>query len=126
MHLKGIIIKATIGVETRRCNFKVPIKLGSDELYPIIIDEVSRVFNRSVSNIPLFYTDPEGSNCAFVATTLDDALACSDASVLKLFTASDVQVADLSPLELEADTASSLESLGLGTCLLYTSDAADE
>ena len=73
MMSNDIIIKATIGVETRRCNLKLPMKCGPDELYPLIIAEVSRVFNASVSNIPRFYTDPEGSNCAFVATTLDDA-----------------------------------------------------
>ena len=116
-----IVIKATIGVETRRSKVAIGDS-GPDELYPLIIAEVSRVFNASVSNISFYYTDPEGSNCAFVATTLDDALACSasDMSMLKLFAGSDVKVADLSPLvtqndedELEGDI--SLEYVECGT-----------
>ena len=102
MMSNDIVIKATIGVETRRSKVAIG-DYGLDELYPLIIAEVSRVFNASVSNSSFYYTDPEGSNCAFVAPTLDDALACSDTSVLKLFTASDVQVADLSPLVKQID-----------------------
>ena len=119
----GIVIKATIGVETRRSKVAIG-DYGPDELYPLIIAEVSRVFNASVSNISFSYTDPEGSNCVFDERTLDDALACSgsDMSMLKLFADSDVQVADLSPLvtqndedELEADTTISLEYVECGT-----------
>ena len=86
MASEDIVIKATVGTDTRRCTVKSSV-LSPDELYPLIIAQISRVFNASMSKARFFYTDPEGSICTFAKQTLDDALVCICSSVLKLFSA---------------------------------------
>ena len=110
---EDIVIKATVGNETRRCTVKSSVH-SPDELYPLIIAQISRVFNASMSKFRFFYTDPEGTTCTFAEQTLDDALACTDSSVLKLFSAPLAAQFD-EEKQHEKDTAPIPQSMEPGT-----------